>query len=156
MDPCGLWASLARLALVAWVWLVGVLGRLKVPFPLPTCPPYSACFIALIYQTTHTQLSNAAIANHKRLSVQLASVRSSQRPVAASTAGAVLAVRPCGTVRVCPRLAYRFFLACSEYAPVTCSRLRHMRLADALHAIIGTGIGGRTGQDPKVRMWVFV
>ena len=39
----------------AWVWLVGVLGRLKAPFPLPTCPPYSDCFIALIYKTTNIE-----------------------------------------------------------------------------------------------------
>jgi len=56
MDPRGLWAPLARLALAAWVWLVGVLGRLKAPFPLPTCPPYSDCFIALIYKTTVYQV----------------------------------------------------------------------------------------------------
>ena len=42
----------------------------------------------------------------------------------------------CASPHAAHRCVYRFALACSEYAPVTCSRFRHMRLADSRQCVM--------------------
>jgi hypothetical protein len=43
----------------------------------------------------------------------------------------------CASPHAARRCVYRFALACSGYAPVTCSKFRHMRLADSRQCVMG-------------------